>query len=887
MTRARKRLFRLPWRSARQIHADVDDELQFHLDMRVDELIALGLSPDAARARAIREFGDMDDARRYIGAVDRDIEAAQRRSDFMNDLWTDIGYSLRKFRAAPLFTLAAIATLALGIGANTAIFSVVNGVLLKPLPFPQSDHLVRIRYTQQGHSDVSTPMDLVDNQTRARDFVGFSIIEGTTANLVRDDNDPERVQGVRVGTNLFSLLRARPVAGRFFNEGDDRAGGANIAVIGEALWKRDFGGAQSAIGKTVRINSVPFTIIGVAPADQHFPITAELWMPKVWEPNELSDQTRGARWLGLLGRVKDGVDLAAADNEVEKISEAMEKQFPEDFRERRAHVVTLQEWLVGDMRKPLYIMLGAVALVLLVACANVANLLLVRATAREGEMAVRTALGAGRGRLIRQLMTESVILSVVGAAAGLVVAKLGMQLMLSRAPQSLTLVGGVSIDGTTLAVTAVVALITGLIFGVLPAMQVGKDDLATALRAGGRGTRTRAGANRTKQLIVVAEVALAVMLLTGAGLVLHSFANLLAVDPGFRPEGVLSMKVALPERTYDSTATRNFVRSLEERARALPGVKSVGLANSVPLDGSGYNFSFTIRGRPVARPSDEPVAEVRMVTPDFFTTMGMPVIRGRDITASDAPGAPKVLVVNKAFADQFFPNENVVGQAIRLGWGREVKGAMTDIVGVVGNVRGSGLDESPLPTVYASLAQYPGQGLSIVVRTDAAPASLAAPIRAIVRELDHGVPVYSVMTMEDRIASSVASRRFYATLITIFASVALVLSAVGLYGVIAYAVSQRTHELGVRVALGATGSRISRMVIGEAMGLTAIGVILGIVASVGAGRLVGTLLFGVGALDPLTVVSVVVVLGAVAAVASWLPARRAARIDPLVAMRGD
>jgi predicted permease len=535
MTSPRKKLFRLPWRTPRQIRDDVDEELRFHLDMRIAALTSAGLSPDAARQRATHEFGDLDDARRYIGAVDRDIEAAQRRSDFMNDLWHDMGYALRKLRAAPMFTLAAIATLALGIGANTAIFSVVNNVLLKPLPFPHADHLVRIRYTQQGHGDVATPMDLIDNRTRAKNFDGFSIIEGTTANLTRDNADAERVQGVRVNANWFALLRIAPLAGRFFTAGDDDAGAPNVAVISEQLWRRDFSADKSVIGKTVRINSMPFTIVGVAPGDRRYPITVELWMIKHWAPNELVDQSRGARWLGMLARVKDGVDIAAADNEVEKISEAMEKQFPEILRERRAHVVTVHEFLVGEIRKPLFIMLGAVTLVLLIACANVANLMLVRATARESEMAVRTALGAGRGRLIRQLMTESVMLSLVGAAVGLAVARLAMHEMLGRAPQNLPFVATASIDGTTLAVTAIVALFTGVIFGVLPAMQVGKHDLATALRAGSRGTRTRPGANGAKRIIVVAEVAVAVTLLTGAGLLLHSFAKLLSVDRDFEP----------------------------------------------------------------------------------------------------------------------------------------------------------------------------------------------------------------------------------------------------------------------------------------------------------------------------------------------------------------
>jgi predicted permease len=887
MTSRRGRFFRLPWRSARQISADVDEELGFHLDMRIDALVSLGLSRDAARTQALREFGDLDDARRYIGAVDHDIEAAQRRSEIMHDLWQDIGYAIRKLRAAPAFALAAIVTLALGIGANTAIFSVVNGVLLEPLPFPQANRLVRVVYTQQGHPDVGTPMDLVDNRSRATKFVGFAVVEGATANLVRDNNDAERLQGVRVSANWFTLLRARPIVGRFFAENDDQPGAQNVVVLSEQLWRRDFSADPNVAGKLVRINATPFTVIGVASAEQRYPVTAELWLPKRFTAQELNDGSRGARWLGLLARVKDDATVADASAEVRQISEAMEKRFPEVFRERRASLVTVQTYLTGDMRKPLFIMLGSVALVLLIACANVANLLLVRSTAREGEMAVRTALGAGRGRLVRQLLTESVLLSLAGAALGLLVAKFGMHEMLSRAPATLPLVNTVSIDGRTLALTAIVALVTGIVFGILPAMQAGKHDLATALRAGARGARSRPSAHRAKQAIVVTEVALAVTLLTGAGLLLHSFVKLLSVDTGFQPEGVISMKVVLPGRAYDSTATRNFIRAVEERARALPGAKNVALSNFIPLDGASYGFTFTIRGRPPLRSSDEPSTEVRQVTPDFFATLGMPVLRGRSISDADQPGTTKVLVINQSLAKKFFPDSDPVGQSMSIGWGEDSSGALRQIVGVVGDVRSSALSDAPEPTVYVPIAQVPYSGLSILVRSNASPATLAAPLRAIVREIDHEIPVYSVQTMEERVANSVGREKFYAMLIAIFAAVALVLSAVGLYGVIAYAVSQRTHEVGVRVALGATGDRITRMVVGEGLRLTAAGVVLGIAGSLLAGRLIATLLFGVTTVDPVTLAGVIGVLAIVAMLASWLPARRAARIDPLIAIRGD
>ncbi len=881
-----KRLFRLPWRSARQIRADIDEELSFHIDERAEALIALGLPSDDARAKAIQELGDVEDARRYIGAVDRDIEAAQRRSDFMSDLVQDIGYAVRKLRASPAFTIAAVATLALGIGATTAIFSVVNTVLLQPLPFPQPDRLVRLRFTQQGHGDAGTPMDLIDYRTQAKRYVGFGVLESTTGNLSRDDGDAERLSAVRVSANWFDLLRVKPLVGRFFNPDEDKLGVPLTAVLSEAVWRRDFSADPSIIGKTVRINAVPRTVIGVAAMGRYYPMTVDIWMPKQFDAQELSDGSRGARWLMYIARMKDNADPEVARAEVRNISVAMEKRFPEDFRERRAEAIALHDFIVGDMRKPLLIIFAAVVFVLLIAAANVANLLLVRAQARESEMAIRTALGAGRGRLARQLMTESVLLSLIGGAIGVAIAKLGMTQLLSSAPQSLSLIQRSSIDGTALAAMAAVAIVTGLAFGVLPAFQIANPELSTTLRAGGRGTNSRHGANRTKRTIVVAELALAVVLLSGAGLLLRSFSRLMSVDPGFKPDNVLTMKVVLPLANYDSTRMRAFVQTMETRARALPGVQSVALGSNVPLDNGSYNFTFTIRGRTFARASDEPAAEVRQVSSDFFRALGIPVLRGRALSPSDLADAPKVYVVNEAFAKKFFPNEDVTQQQIRIGWGKDPKEQTTPIVGVVGDVHSFGLDQEPEPTIYTSVMQYPASGLTVAIRA-ANTTSLVAPVRRLMHEIDHDVAIYSMMTMSERVSSSVGAQKFYASLIGIFAAVALVLAAVGLYGVIAYAVSQRTHELGVRVALGATADHISRMVIREGLALTAIGVAIGTAGALLMGRIVASLLFGVSARDPLTLVAVAVMLAVIATVASWLPARRAARVDPLIAIRGD
>jgi predicted permease len=883
----RGRLFRLPWRSPRQIRADVDEELRFHIDMRVDELVARGMSPDSARSAAMREFGDLDDARQYIGAVDRDIEAAQRRSEIMQDFLQDAGYALRKLRSAPLFTLTVIITLALGIGANTAIFSVINGVLLKPLPFPQSERLMRIRF-DQGGGDASTPPDLADFRTRSKTFEGFALYEGASANMARDGADPIRIVGVRVSANWFSLFRVKPLHGRFFAAGEDAEAAPDVLVLSERIWRREFGADPAIVGKTLQINATPMTVIGIAAADRQYPMTAEAWLTTRFGAQDLSDARRGARWLSMLGRVKDDVPVDRAVTEVDRIERQMEQLFPEEFRGRRAKAIPLQQFIVGDVKKPLYVILAAVGLVLLVACANVANLMLVRATAREGEMAIRSALGAGRSRLARQLVTESVILALIGGASGLLLAKWGMRVLLSMAPGWLPRIDTVAIDATTLAATAAVTVIIGIAFGILPAFQTGGRDLTSALRAGGRGALGQHGANRIKQIIVVTEVALAVMLLSGAGLLLRSFDRLMSVDTGFRPEGVLTMKLRLPPRAYDTVdKLRQFGSALENRVRAIPGVRAAAISNYAPLDGSSFVLTYNVRGRAATRPSDEPAANIRLATPDYFTALGTRVLSGRAFTSEDRAGAPRVIIVNRALVVKQFPNENPIGKHIDVGWTRDGVRQGGQVVGVVADMRDDGIKEEPSPTVYLPLAQVPVEGLTIIVRTTATPTSLVSAVRDAVRDIDRTIPVFDVQTMEQRVAGAVGPERFYATVLGIFAGVALVLAAVGLYGVIAYAVSQRTHELGVRVALGATGQRITRMVISEGLVISGIGAVIGVVAALGAAKYLESLLYNVKSTDPVILASVAVTLGIVAALASYLPARRAARVDPLVAMRGD
>jgi putative ABC transport system permease protein len=883
-----RRLFRLPWRTRRQIGADVDEELRFHLDMRIDELRALGMSLDAARVEAMRQFGDIEDARCYIAGVDRATEAAHQRSEYMGDLRQDLIYAFRKLRAAPAFTIAVVLTLALGIGANTAIFSVVNGVLLKALPFPEPDRIVRLRFIFDGQPDAGSPPELRDFRTRSRTVQSFAMYSGRAMNLVRDGSDPELLVGVQVSANWFHILGVSPMLGRAFAGGEDHEGSPRVALLSESVWRRDFNANPGIVGRAIRLNGDQVTVIGVVPKARAYPLTTDVWTPLVFTTDQLADANRGARYLQMIGRLAPGATVEQARRELSQIAASVAAAYPRQYKSLTMQPVPLQSAIVGDLRRPLLVIMGAVAFVLLIACANVANLMLVRATARESEIAVRTALGAGRNRLVRQLVTESMLLSLLGAGAGLLLAKWGIAGLQHFAPQDLQLlVGSTALDGRTLGLTIVIAAITGLVFGLLPAVQMG-GDLAGALRAGSRGARSRHTASRTRGGIVVAEVALAVMLLVGAGLLLRSFQHLLAVDPGFRPEGALTFRVSLPSRSYESdTAQRAFVNALQSRLRAIPGVTQAAIASTLPMDGSDFTLAFTVKGRPPLPPSQQPSTTLLSATPEFFPAMGIPLVRGRLYTRDAQPGTPKEIVVSSDFAKRFFPNEDAIGKYIDLGWTVDGDRRGGTIIGIVGDVKQTGLGQETEPLLYLPYAQAPQPSLRVVLRASVPPGSLTKPARGAVREVDRELPMFSIKPLSDYVSRSIESQRFYATLLSVFAAVALTLAGIGLYGVVAYAVSQRAHELGVRAALGATSGRIASMVVGQGLTLSVAGVVVGIAAAFLVTRVLGALLFGVSALDPLTFAAVALLLVLVAAASSYLPARRAARVDPLIAMRGE
>jgi predicted permease len=884
----RKKLFQLPWRSPRQIGDDVDEEVRFHLETRTEELVARhGMSPEAARAQAVREFGDVDDARRYMTTIDRSTEAATRRSEILSDILTDLKYAARKLRKSPAFTLTTVLTLALGIGANTAIFSVINSVLLRPMPYPDAGKLVRIRQTDGGQPDAASPPDLYDYRARTKSFEDFAMLEPAAMNLVMPGASPERLSGSRVSASWFSLLGTPALRGRTFLKGEDEAGAPKIAVLSEKLWRSRFGSDERVLGKQISLNGDQYTIIGVTPASTQYPISTDVFVPRIFTADDRSDQTRGARWLGMLARVKPGVTLEAARADLARATTDLNRQFPDAYNHRTAEPVPLREYVVGDISKPLWVVMGAVALVLLIACANVANLLLVRATSRETELAVRTALGAGEGRLVRQLITEALLLTAIGATLGVLIAMVSMKTLIGLASSSLPVVTRTTMDGVVLAATAGIALVTGIIFGVLPAHHVTRGSLASSLRAGSRGTRTRPGTLRLRRVIVVAEMAMAVTLLAGAGLLLRSFSRLMHVDTGFSPENVMTYNVALPGQRYGELASlRTFVNNLESRLKSTPGVTHAAIGSDLPLDGRNFVISYVIQGKPRPPRNEEPSARIESITDDYFATLGMNVVRGR-VFKQDRAGSAKVAIVNQEFVRKNFPNDDPIGKYVELGWSADSDRRGGTIVGVVPNVKQTGLDSDVEPIIYLPYDQAPRSGLSIAVKAQNAKIALAPTLRAQVKELDAELPLYNVRPMSEIVATSVATERLYMVLLTAFAAVALILSAVGLYGVIAYAVSERTTELGVRVALGASTGRISRMILGEGLVMSGAGVVVGLAASAGASQVLSTLLFGIKPSDPVTFVAVTVALVAVALAASYFPARKAAKADPLVAMRGD
>jgi putative ABC transport system permease protein len=803
----------------------------------------------------------------------------------MNTFFQDLRFSVRQLLKHPAFAAVAILTLGIGIGANTAIFSVVNSVLLRPLPFPESDRLVQVvRPLPSGMSIAMSPPDFLDYQRENRTLEDLAAFD-TEGYTLTGDGEPLRVGGAAVSASFFDVLKISPTIGRPFLEGENEPGQDLLVVLGHGLWERRFGGDPGVLGRRIEVNEVSRTVVGVMPADFRFG-EWDLLTPLVYD--EGFRNSRGAIFLQLIGRLAPGVAIEQASADLARVAADLEAQYPESNTGRAAALMPLKEQLTGAMRPGLLILLGAVGLVLLIACVNVANLLLARGAAREGEMAIRAALGAGRGRLVRQLLTESLMMGVAGGLLGLFLAFWGTELLIAMQPPNVPRLDSAPLDGTVIAFTAGAALLTSFLFGLAPAMQATRPNLVASMKRGGRSTRAP-GRSRLRSGLVVAEVGLAIMLLTGAGLLIKSFSELQRVDPGFQPESTLAFALSLPEARYpEDPQVDEFFAAFMERIEAIPGVRSAGaIAGGVPMSGSSFVIGFEVEGREPLPLGQSQSLNTRVVTPDYFRTLGIPVITGRGFVPQDRADAPQVVVLNQAAVREFFPDEDPIGQRIVMGWTRDGNPVGGEVVGLVGDVRQTGLGDAFIPEIYIPHAQVPTGAMTVVVRAAADPLDLVGIVRAELMALDPNLPISNVRTMEDVLATSVAEPRFYMMLLTVFAAVALLLAAIGIFGVMSYSVTQRTGEIGIRLALGAAPGDVLTLVVGQGAGLIAAGTGLGVLGAFGTTRLLSSLLFGVGATDPAIFTLVPALLMAVALLSCYIPARRATKVDPLVALRAE
>jgi putative ABC transport system permease protein len=800
--------------------------------------------------------------------------------------WKDIRFGLRTLARTPGTTLAALVALALGIGANTAIFSVVSGVLLEPLPYPEPDRLmsVMMKNPAAGFPRFTvSPPDFEDFRRQNRTFEGMAASATGRFNLTGGER-PESLQGAAVSAGFFHILRMDPVLGQAFRPEDERPGGAKVVVLSDGLWRRRFGADRGIVGRGVLLDGEVYTVLGVAPPGMDYPAKRDLWVPLAVDPKE----SRGGHYLRVVGRLKPGVSVERARTDLAEIAARLERQYPDSNTGWGTLVTPLAELEVEDVRMALLILLVFVGFVLLIAVADVANLLLARVAARDREIALRSALGAGRGRLVRQMLTETLLLFLAGGAVGLLLAAGGVRALVALDRQALPRSQEVHLDGRVLLFTLAVSLGAGLLCGLVPALVATGRRLGEALKEGGRAVAGGVRGRLVRDGLVISQIALTLMLLVGAGLLIQSFIRLRSVDPGFRAEGVLTARMDLPPLKYpDEKRQVAFYRALGERLRALPGVEEAGFLYPLPLSGGGLVLAFNVAGRPAPPPNAVPNSNVRAASPGAMKALGISLKRGRLFDERDDLAAPKVLVINETLAAQVWPHQDPIGQRITFEDPEDPKTPWYTIVGVVGDVHHDSLSKTPGAEAYWSQLQSPITGALLVLRGRGNPARFAGAVRAAVAEVDPDLPLDKVQPMTEVVEASLAQSRFKAVLLTLFAALALVLAMVGVYGVISYSVAQRTHEIGIRMALGAQAGQVLRLVVRQGMILVLIGLALGLVGAWYASRFLAGQIYGLSATDPLTFAAVPLGLAAVALVANYLPARRATRVDPLDALRQE
>jgi putative ABC transport system permease protein len=819
----------------------------------------------------------------------------------MDALWRDLRFALRGLMRSPAFTAIAVLTLALGIGANTAIFSVINAVLLRPLAYAQPDQLVSLRARLLGRGRKDVPMSQPEYQDLLREVPAIRDVAAVwpiNINLTGSD-EPERIQAAVVSSNYFSLLGVAPALGRDFTKADDGGRIGYVALISYDLWQHRFGGERSVIGKTVRLDDDPITIVGVMPRGFRHPVESgaspmELWAPIALDnPDTTFMNVRGARVFDLIGRIKPGATVDQLQAQLLALTGRLATRYPDSYPAAlgwQAEGIPLAERVVGNVRPALFVLLGAVGFVLLIGCANVANLLLARATTRDREIAIRTAMGGSRLRLMQQLLTESVVLAAVGGLVGLLIAVWGTSALGDLARLYLPRARDIGIDRSVLGFTAFLTILTGLGFGIIPALQASRPDLQSVLKDAARGASAGAPRNRVRGALVVMEVAVALVLLAGAGLLLRSFQRLISVEEGFNPQHLLALQVWLPVQN-DPSKGRYFTdpqrRAFYDRAQAavaqVPGVRQVALVSRLPYRGRG-DTRFEIEGQPTPPDQPSPAAEGRQVTPEYFQTMQIPIRRGRTLSTVVDSSGPVEVVINQTMATKYWPGEDPIDRRIKL-FGPQ--GPMATIVGVAGDVRQVAPDQPPREEMFLSSQRFPDQEMAFLVRTEGDPAGLGPAVTRAIRQVDPEQPVFGVMPMEKVIANASAERRFSLLLLTLFAGLALLLSAIGIYGVMAYNTTQRRHEIGIRMALGAGSREVLGLVVGQGMRLVGFGLLLGLTGAWVLSRVLTSQLYDVSARDPFTYLTVAALLGAVALAALYLPARRAVRLDPMASLRSE